>query len=164
MKKHNDSSFVSPNGSNNVIWDEAEFHHIIPHSDGGQTVIDNGALMHIICHPKSRSDVDEFRLWWESKHVSIESEQRRTRENKSSELPPDGTLLKRTYKNVEYTGIIESGKIFIENDENPPYDSLSSAAVTLTGTSLNGWTWWLIKLPDEDEFIMADEWRERNTQ
>ena len=39
---------------------EAEIHHIKPHGEGGQTVIDNGALVHPHCHPKSRSDTEDF--------------------------------------------------------------------------------------------------------
>ena len=33
-----------------VKWDDAEIHHVIPHSEGGQTVIENGALLHQNCH------------------------------------------------------------------------------------------------------------------
>ena len=35
-----------------VSWDEAEIHHIKPHSEGGKTVLENGALVHKHCHPK----------------------------------------------------------------------------------------------------------------
>ena len=33
-----------------VGWDEAEIHHIKPHSEGGRTELDNGALLHRHCH------------------------------------------------------------------------------------------------------------------
>ena len=43
-----------------VQWEEAEIHHIKPHSEGGQTVLGNGALVHKHCHPKSVAAVAEF--------------------------------------------------------------------------------------------------------
>ncbi|MCY3801892.1 MAG: DUF262 domain-containing protein [Chloroflexi bacterium] len=33
-----------------VAWDEAEIHHIRPHSQGGRTELENGALLHKHCH------------------------------------------------------------------------------------------------------------------
>ena len=43
-----------------VLWDEAEIHHIKPHSEGGETVLENGALVHKQCHPKGTAAVLEF--------------------------------------------------------------------------------------------------------
>ncbi len=43
-----------------VQWEEAEIHHIKPHSEGGQTVLENGALVHKHCHPKSVAAVADF--------------------------------------------------------------------------------------------------------
>ena len=43
-----------------VSWDEAEIHHITPHSEGGKTVLENGALVHKHCHPKGPSATEEF--------------------------------------------------------------------------------------------------------
>ena len=36
-----------------VPWVEAEIHHIKEHSQGGQTVLENGKLVHKQCHPKA---------------------------------------------------------------------------------------------------------------
>ena len=49
-----------PGCGGHVDLAEAEIHHIKPHSEGGQTVIDNGALVHSHCHPRSRSDTEAF--------------------------------------------------------------------------------------------------------
>jgi HNH endonuclease len=38
-----------------VPWDEVEIHHLEQHSHGGSTKIENGALVHRACHPKSLS-------------------------------------------------------------------------------------------------------------
>lgn len=35
-----------------VPWQDAEFHHVMGHAIGGQTTVDNGALVHKHCHPK----------------------------------------------------------------------------------------------------------------
>ena len=34
-----------------VEWDDAEIHHITPHSQGGRTTLENAALVHPWCHP-----------------------------------------------------------------------------------------------------------------
>ena len=43
-----------------VLWNEVEIHHIKPHSKGGKTTLENGALVHKHCHPKSRSAIQEL--------------------------------------------------------------------------------------------------------
>lgn len=47
-----------------VIWSEAEFHHVEEHSKGGVTAIQNGALVHKGCHPKGSKDVANFATNW----------------------------------------------------------------------------------------------------
>ena len=51
-----------------VPWDEAEIHHIIPHSQGGETSLENGALVHEHCHPKSPVAVEAFAAAWKEGH------------------------------------------------------------------------------------------------
>ncbi len=51
-----------------VSWAEAEIHHVQPHKDGGQTIMDNGALVHPKCHPKSSAEVEEFANNWTPPH------------------------------------------------------------------------------------------------
>ena len=36
-----------------VLWTEAQIHHIKEHSQGGRTELDNGKLVHAHCHPKA---------------------------------------------------------------------------------------------------------------
>ncbi len=43
-----------------VDWNEAEIHHVVPHSQGGPTSLNNGSLVHSACHPKSRAETDYF--------------------------------------------------------------------------------------------------------
>jgi hypothetical protein len=40
-----------------VLWSEAEVHHVQQHTEGGQTVVDNGVLVHKHCHPKGATVV-----------------------------------------------------------------------------------------------------------
>ena len=50
----------APSCSKEVPWGDAEFHHVKPHSDGGATIISNGALVCRECHPLSAGDVRRF--------------------------------------------------------------------------------------------------------
>lgn len=43
-----------------VTWDEAQIHHIIEHAKGGETILENGALVQAHCHPKGDAAVRAF--------------------------------------------------------------------------------------------------------
>lgn len=43
-----------------VVWSDAEFHHVIPYSEGGPTTIGNAALVHRACHPRTDEAVQQF--------------------------------------------------------------------------------------------------------
>jgi len=49
-----------------VLWDDAEIHHVEMHSKGGATELRNGALVHKGCHPKGAEAVAEFAKIWNS--------------------------------------------------------------------------------------------------
>lgn len=49
-------------------WSNSEAHHVKPHVKGGRTVVENGALVHSGCHPKSDADVEKVAHEWFSKH------------------------------------------------------------------------------------------------
>ena len=57
-----------------VSWAECEIHHVTPHTEGGTTTIDNAALVHKDCHPKSREDVSKFSDWWSTRRPAKEEE------------------------------------------------------------------------------------------
>ena len=50
-----------------VVWTEAEIHHVSEHSKGGQTTIENGALVHAHCHPKGEAQTNAFAQKWNQK-------------------------------------------------------------------------------------------------
>ena len=47
-----------------VRWEDTEIHHVKEHKSGGKTAVENAALVHSICHPKSHSKVEEFAEAW----------------------------------------------------------------------------------------------------
>jgi hypothetical protein len=49
-----------------VVWQEAEIHHVDQHAKGGLTEIENGALVHSHCHPKGKA-ADEFVKKWQER-------------------------------------------------------------------------------------------------
>ena len=59
-----------------VSWKDSEVHHVIPHSKGGSTTLENGALMHRDCHPKDERSVANFRKWWENSNGSATGSRR----------------------------------------------------------------------------------------
>lgn len=49
-----------------VIWQDAEIHHIMQHHRGGPTALRNGVLVHGHCHPKGPA-ADRFEQQWREK-------------------------------------------------------------------------------------------------
>lgn len=56
-----------PGHLEDVLWADSEIHHVKEHSDGGLTVLANGALVNKSCHPKSQKDVAAFADHWQAK-------------------------------------------------------------------------------------------------
>jgi hypothetical protein len=52
-----------------VMWPQAEFHHIEEHAKGGMSLIENGALVHNDCHPKGAKAVEFAKRWRECNGV-----------------------------------------------------------------------------------------------
>ena len=53
-----------------VIWSEAEIHHVDQHSQGGKTVLENGALVHRHCHPKGAVATEQFAAKWRQRRAA----------------------------------------------------------------------------------------------
>jgi hypothetical protein len=83
-------------------------------------------------------------------------------------LPPNGTMCQFLYKSSQYNGIngtIENGQLRV--DPFGTFSSFSGACrkitetpITPNGTSLNGWLYWKIKLPDDNQWQFANIWRD----
>lgn len=50
-----------------VVWDEAEIHHVEGHVAGGGTTLANGALVHRHCHPKGEAATAAFAKKWKAR-------------------------------------------------------------------------------------------------
>ena len=55
--------------------EDMEIHHVVPHSEGGETSFDNGALVHRSCHPKATDEVEQFKSWWNRYNVILPDEE-----------------------------------------------------------------------------------------
>jgi uncharacterized protein DUF262/HNH endonuclease len=54
-----------------VIWSEAEIHHVDEHHKGGITALENGAMVHAKCHPKGAKAVEQFAAIWPKRRVEL---------------------------------------------------------------------------------------------
>lgn len=140
-----------------VLWDECEIHHITPHAKGGTTSIDNAALVHKDCHPKSGNRVREFEEWWTGRKSDEMTDPHRKTQQRG-QLPPEGTKIKFKHKDQNYTGEIKNSKIILTG-KNETYKSFSEASRAVTSTNRNGWNDWLLLLPNEKDYIHANSWR-----
>lgn len=71
---------------------------------------------------------------------------------------PEGTLFRSTYKGKLYSGKVESGELRINGKK---FDSLSGAAVSITGSPVNGWRFWECKPPGAPSWMPAAVLREQ---
>lgn len=62
---------------------------------------------------------------------------------------PSGTELRSTYKGKAYLARVNSGALVLQGRR---FDSLSAAAISITGNPVNGWTFWECKLPGQDRW------------
>ena len=143
-----------------VVWDECEIHHVMPHAKGGPTSLANGALVHRDCHPKSQADTDKFRDWWyESCLGNQERPSSRTRISGRGFPPPNGTKVRFQYGDKQFGGAIVDGRL-VFSGSGTVTESFSAASREATGTSRNGWRDWELQLPEKQEWVLADDWRQ----
>jgi hypothetical protein len=72
---------------------------------------------------------------------------------------PNGTLLKGEYKRAEYQAQIKDDRILFNGVQ---YDTVSAAAKKFGGP--NGWKFWeWVKRPQDSEWILLDQLRNRET-
>ena len=54
-----------------VPWCDLEIHHVAEHSKGGQTTLENGALVDKHCHPKGEAATTAFAAKWKKKWETL---------------------------------------------------------------------------------------------
>lgn len=144
-----------------VPWSDAEFHHIIPHAEGGRTEPENGALMHPKYHPRSAKAVSDFREWWDSKGRQVQPlTPKKGAKRKISDLP-DGTKCRFEYEDTEYEGVMTNNKLDMGDLGVFSSFKAASEAIDREKRTLNWWLEWDIQLPgmQEDEWMPADNWQ-----
>ena len=163
-----------------IRWPDLEIHHVEEHHTGGQTVAENAVPVHKDCHPKGQQALEFKTQWLARKRQREEAKQigsfrgfpddnfsssdgaddaaSARPQLTGSRLPPEGTMCRFTYASKEYLGTIADGRIEIE--EMPGnYGSFSAASVAVTRTSRNDWNDWEILLPGNDDWLLANIWR-----
>jgi hypothetical protein len=71
---------------------------------------------------------------------------------------PDGTLLKGRKRRAEVQAEVRDGWIIVDGER---FDSPSGAAKKFGGP--NGWIFWKVKRPQDSEWILLDQLRNRET-
>jgi len=71
---------------------------------------------------------------------------------------PAGTEFRAHYKGQTHLGRVASGALMLNGK---PYDSPSSAAVSITGSAVNGWKFWEARLPGEAGWKVIESLRRR---
>src|SRR5258706_13605814 len=73
---------------------------------------------------------------------------------------PEGTELRATYKGRAYTAHVEGGALVLNGKK---YPSPSAAAVSITGSAVNGWRFWEARLPGQSGLKVIESLRRRGT-
>jgi hypothetical protein len=68
---------------------------------------------------------------------------------------PEGTELRATYKGAQYFGQVRDGVIFSQGGKM--FTSPSSAASSITKTTVNGWRFWEAKRPNDLSWHRLDQ-------
>lgn len=69
---------------------------------------------------------------------------------------PEGTLFRATYKGKPHAGKVEGQRLMVDGKS---HDSLSAAAVAITGSPVNGWRFWECKRPGDLQWSLAETMR-----
>jgi len=90
-------------------------------------------------HGNTRS-TNEDRVPWVSKGVTF----------------PHGTQFRATYKGQQYTAVIDDGALVMNGKR---VTSLSAAAISISGNSVNGWRFWECLPPGTTKWKLAADLR-----
>ncbi len=152
---------------NPIAWgDDMKIHVFRP--EMGVAELDNGALVHSRCHENllRQHPPAEFQIWFRSKARGASVGKRKIH------MLPDKTECRFVYHEEESSyvyGQITGGRLHIPADESDPkapkfgsfgsFKEASEAILNHNPGSHNWWKEWEIRLPDNDEWMSADDWR-----
>jgi len=67
---------------------------------------------------------------------------------------PVGTDFRANYKGQSHTARVEGGALVLSNGQR--FDSPSAAAVSITGSAVNGWRFWECRLPGKSNWQLIE--------
>ena len=147
-----------------IQWSEVEIHHVEAHKNGGQTSIENAALVHKSCHPKSAAATEALakKLKYSVSELSTEAADQTSSgaylwASKEGFLNlPDGTRLRMTYKGRNYFAAVTKSRLQYDGETISP----SALAKKITNSSRNAWRDFFVNRPNESEWNLASDIRE----
>lgn len=72
---------------------------------------------------------------------------------------PQGTKFRATFRGDLYLGKVDHGSLVVNNER---YTSFSAAAVSITGTTVDGWKFWECQLPGTYRWKMVSKLMKRD--
>jgi 5-methylcytosine-specific restriction endonuclease McrA len=148
-----------------VSWPEAEIHHVVEHSQGGETRLNNGALVHKVCHPKGHAATKQFAEKFLSsqsvgQHMVVPETKYGTagylwKYKNSKVFLPHGSDVRMSYKGKDHIALVEGNDLIYNGSITTP----ATLANNVAGHSRNAWRDLWIKFPNDDTWILADDLR-----
>ncbi|HVC35550.1 MAG TPA: DUF4357 domain-containing protein, partial [Chloroflexota bacterium] len=74
---------------------------------------------------------------------------------------PNGTKAQKVYKHKLRAAELQGGLWIVDGKQ---YDSPSAAAGAITGSMVNGWTFWEVKRPGDATWVLLDNLRSRTVR
>ncbi len=143
------------NAPHTLSLKDADIHHVVEYHKGGTTDLPNAALMGRECHHAVHSvGVERFQQWWTTRAKIGGGKGKEFRDL------PSGTKCRFTYDEEEYNGLVENNQLVLPDIGR--FRAFSGASKRVVGHQRNGWLDWEIQLPGQDEWILADAWRQGN--
>jgi 5-methylcytosine-specific restriction endonuclease McrA len=154
-----------------VTWNEAEVHHVVEHSQGGMTLMDNAALVHKACHPKGEAATRAFaERFFAKRRATPQSPGANQSTSLLADGPgymwkskdgdlflPHGTKIRMRYKGKDFHARVEDNELIYDGKFHSP----SSLANAITNSSRNAWRDLWVKRPGEGDWALADICRRR---
>jgi hypothetical protein len=149
-----------------IPWNEAQVHHVIEHSQGGQTLLTNAALVHKACHPKGEAATKAFAKQFLASRslkarklpeTDYETAGYLWKNGNSRLFLPHGTDIRMAYRGQDYTARVEGNDIIYDGYTTTP----GSLANSIAGSSRNAWRDLWIKFPDDETWELADDLRRK---
>lgn len=70
---------------------------------------------------------------------------------------PPGSEVVAEYKGKSYSGVVKDGKL--ELSDGSRFSTPSAAAMSITGSNVNGWRFWKCRLPGTSQFVLIERLR-----